>query len=81
MRIKVYSFDPDHYIPEENHYIETIERKPFNRGWMGNFVPHWTRYKRNIYLVKGSLSYSYMHGYDNDAYIVINEPIREEDAQ
>ena len=52
--------------------IETIDRKPFNKGFIGNFVPHWARYKNEVYLVHGSIDHAYMHGFDNDAYIVIN---------
>ena len=58
-------------LDKEKKFIETIYRKPFNKGFLGNFIPHWCRYKRKVYLVRGSIDYSYMHGYDNDAYIVV----------
>lgn len=72
--------DPDksHCLDPQGkeHYnltvLETIDRKPFNKGFMGNFVPHWARYKGKEYLVHGSIDYAYMHGFDNDAYIVID---------
>lgn len=52
-------------------FIETIKCKPFNKGFVGNFVPHWCKYKGKNYLIRGSIDYSYMHGYDNDAYIIL----------
>ena len=62
-----------HCWPDYNlALIETIDRKPFNKGFFGNFVPHWCRYKREVYLVHGSIDYAYMHGFDNDAYIVVD---------
>ena len=64
-----------HYTPPTGFYnlklIEEIDRKVFNKGFFGNFVPHYCRYKNEVYLVHGSIDHSYMHGYDNDAYIVI----------
>ena len=32
--------------------ITVIKRKPFHRGWFGNFVPVWVRYQREEYLLK-----------------------------
>ena len=52
--------------------IELINRIPFNRGFIGNFVPHYCRYQSKVHLIRGSIDYSYMHGFDNDAYIVID---------
>ena len=61
-----------HCWPDYNlDLIETINRKPFNKGFFGNFVPHWCRYKNQEYLVHGSIDHAYMHGFDNDAYIVV----------
>lgn len=84
MKIEVYKKCEKHYIPHSGKFlfeneeecpdckmIETIDRKPFNKGWFGNFVPYWCRYKRKLYLIHGSIDYSYMHGYALDAYIVI----------
>jgi len=58
-------------IYKEGVYIKTIQREPFNKGFVGNFVPHWCRYKGKIWLIKGSIDHAYMHGYENDAYIEI----------
>ncbi len=63
------SLDGDHY---NLAVVEVIDRKPFHKGFCGNFVPHWVRYKCKKYLVHGSIDSAYMHGYRNDAYIVIN---------
>lgn len=53
--------------------LETINRKPFNKGFVGNFVPHWVRYKTKKYLVHGGIDYAYMHPVDDKGfYIVIN---------
>ena len=75
MRIRVYKKCDRHYIPDENckdcELIETIDHKPFNRGFIGNFVPQWCRYKNEEHLILGSIDCSYMHGYDDDAYIAI----------
>ena len=75
MRIRVYKKCDRHYIPDENckdcELIETIDRKPFNKGFIGNFIPHWVRYKNEKHLILGSIDYAYMHGYENDAYIAI----------
>lgn len=60
MNIKVYV---------NNIYFKTINRKPFNKGFMGNFVPHYCRYKNEVHLIIGSIDYAYMHGYENDARI------------
>jgi hypothetical protein len=52
--------------------IEIIERKPFHKGFVGNFVPHWVRYKGKTYLLKGGIDYAYMHGEPLEAYIDIS---------
>ena len=70
---KYHCYDPykgEHYNLTE---IETIDRKPFNKGFVGNFVPHWCRYKNKVYLIHGGIDYSYMHDVDvNGMYIVVD---------
>jgi len=51
--------------------IETIERKPFHNGFVGNFVPHWVRYKNEEYLLKGGIDSSYIQGEPTEAYIEV----------
>ena len=51
--------------------VEIIDRKIFNKGFVGNFVPHWARYKGKVYLVKGGIDYAYMHGDPLETYIVV----------
>ena len=70
MRIKVFTSDQK-YLLQNEELIDTIERKPFNKNFFGNFVPHWCRYKKKVYLVQGSIDHAYMHGFDDDAYIII----------
>jgi len=53
--------------------VETIERKPFNKGFFGNFVPHYCRYKNEVYAIQGSIDYAYMHGFNNDASIIVKD--------
>lgn len=77
MEIKVYRSNTktgEWYIEDQLEYIKTINRKPFNKGFFGNFVPHYCRYKTKVYQIFGSIDYAYMHGYDNDAYINIDKP-------
>lgn len=76
MKIKVFRYDQDHYIPDEKYYEKTINRKPFHNGFVGNFVPHFTRYNRSLYLIHGSIDSAYMQGYDDDAYIVLGQEIK-----
>ena len=76
MKIQVYKKCKKHYRPEPEknsccEFIETIDRKVYNRGMVGNFVPHFCRYRKEEHLVLGSIDYSYMHGYDDDAYIAV----------
>jgi hypothetical protein len=52
-------------------HIEDIDRKIFHKGFVGNFVPHYCRYKNKVHSVHGSIDHAYMHGYNYDAYIVI----------
>jgi hypothetical protein len=76
LSIRVFKKCTKHYIPDGDckdcQLIETIDRVPFNKGFIGNFVPHWCRYKNQRHLIRGSIDYSYMHGYDNDAFIVLD---------
>jgi len=58
----------EHYNLKE---IEIINRKPFNRGFFGNFVPHYVRYKNKEYILHGGIDYAYMHGQPSFNYIVI----------
>jgi len=41
--------------------IEVIERKPIAKC-IGNFNPHWVRYKNEMHLVLGGIDYAYIHG-------------------
>lgn len=66
MEIDVYRKNSD-----KQNKVCTITRKPFIKGFFGNFVPHYCRYKRQVYMIQGSIDYAYMHGYEEDAYIVI----------
>lgn len=68
---KHHSFDPyvkDHYNLEE---ISIIERKPFNKGSVGNFIPHFCRYKNKKYLVHGGIDYAYMHDVNPDGFYIV----------
>jgi len=58
-------------VRKDNKVIETIKRIPFNLGFMGNFVPHWVRYKSNEYLLKGGIDSSYIQEWDNKGYIEV----------
>ena len=39
----------------------SITRVPIIES-IGNFNPHFIRYKRKIYIVQGGVDYAYMHG-------------------
>lgn len=76
MKIQVCKkIDPEKYHHDDNReVIETIERKPFNRGFIGNFVPHWCKYKGREYLIHGGIDYAYMHDVDETGfYIIVDE--------
>lgn len=76
MRVEVYkSRDGEWYLKDKMELIEIIERKPFHRGFLGNFVPHYCRYKGQVYSIYGSIDHAYIHGYSNDAYICIDRPL------
>ena len=62
MKIKVY---------KNKKLVEVIDRKPFNRGFIGNFIPHWCRYKGKEHLIHGSIDHAYLQGYQDDAYIIL----------
>jgi len=70
MKIKVYRSERAYYLKNEI-LVEEVNRKPFNKGFVGNFVPHWCRYKGKKYLVQGSIDHAYMHGFEDDAYIIV----------
>ncbi len=76
MKISVRKFTgKGSYLNVENSIeIEVIKRIPFNKGFFGNFVPHFCRYKKKIYTIQGSIDYAYMHGFENDSFIIINKP-------
>lgn len=79
MKIKVYSSNKETkewYLKDKLKYLETINRKPFHKGFFGNFVPHYCRYQNQVYQIYGSIDSAYMHGYDNDAYINIDRPLQ-----
>lgn len=49
-------------VRKDGQPVETVERKPFHKGFFGNFVPHYVRYKTQVYLLHGGIDYAYMHG-------------------
>lgn len=49
-------------VKHNDQTIGVIDRIPFNKGFFGNFIPHWARYKGKEYLVQGGIDYAYMHG-------------------
>ena len=80
IKIKVYRSNRstgEWHRESELEYIETITRVPFHKGFFGNFVPHFCRYKNKVYPIYGSIDSSYMHGYYEDAYINIDRPYKE----
>jgi len=58
--------------------IKIIDRKPFNYGFMGNFIPHWVRYQNKEYLLKGGIDAAYIQGEQEEAYIKINQEVYNE---
>ena len=59
---------------EGGEVIETIKRKPFHKGWFGNFVPVWVRYVGKEYLLKsdnGDVSDPFRGGDIGNFYIEI----------
>lgn len=70
---KYHHFDPYNRKHYNLMQVGVIDRKLFNKGFCGNFVPHWVRYKRKQFLVHGGIDYAYMHNVEmNGFYIVIN---------
>jgi hypothetical protein len=72
--------DPDKsasFNPEGEHYnlrvLEFIKRKPYHKGMVGNFCPHYCKYEHREWLIHGSVDYAYMHGYSGDAHIIVEE--------
>jgi len=53
--------------------IKTIERKPFHNGFVGNFVPHWVRYKGKEYLLCGGIDSAYIQSKEIEAYIEVED--------
>ena len=39
----------------EAEVLDVIQRKPFHKGWFGNFVPVYVRYKNKEHLLKSDL--------------------------
>ena len=58
-------------VRKDGQLVETVERKPFNKGPFGNFVPHYVRYKTQVYLLKGGIDYAYMHSMPDILWISI----------
>ena len=44
-------YNPKTYKREGGEILDTIERKPFHKGWFGNFVPVYVRYQQKEYLL------------------------------
>lgn len=51
--------------------IEVIKRIPFHKGFVGNFVPVYVRYKSKVYFLHGGWDYAYMHGTPTEAWIEV----------
>lgn len=51
--------------------LGTIERKPFHKGFVGNFVPHWVRYLCKVYQLQGGWDTAYIRGKPDEAYIEV----------
>ncbi len=67
-------FDPYNRRHFNLMQVGVIDRKVFNKGFFGNFVPHWARYKGKELLVHGGIDYNYMHNIDvNGLYVVVND--------
>ena len=44
-------FNPDTLQYNGVEILDTIQRKPFHKGWFGNFVPVYVRYQKKEYLL------------------------------
>jgi hypothetical protein len=51
--------------------IKTIKRKPFNLGFMGNFVPYWVRYNKQEFYLNGGSDSAYIQGEPIENYIEV----------
>lgn len=60
-------------ISHDGKFIEVIERIPFHRGFVGNFVPVYVRYKGKEYFLEGGWDYAYMHGTPERAWITLKK--------
>ena len=65
---KFHSFSVD---GDNLELVEIVDRKPFHRGFVGNFVPHYCRYKNKEYYVFGGIDYAYMHDIDRNGLYII----------
>ena len=45
----VFNYDK---MDTEADVLDTIQRKPFHKGWFGNFVPVYVRYQKKEYLLQ-----------------------------
>ncbi len=69
--VKVYESDANYQLKNEK-LVTIINRVVYHRGWVGNFVPHFCRYKNQEYQVFGGIDYGYMHEHDNsNNYIIL----------
>ncbi len=58
--------------------VSIIRRNPIVKGFFGNFIPHWARYQKKVYLIHGGIDYAYMHGpkpEGRDYYIDISQEV------
>ncbi len=44
-------FNTDTYRHDGGVVLDIIKRKPFHKGWFGNFVPVYVRYEKKEYLL------------------------------
>jgi hypothetical protein len=58
-------------VRKDGEVVEVVERKPFHKGFVGNFVPHYVRYKNTIHYLFGGIDYAYMHGQPDMVWIDI----------
>ena len=53
--------------------LKIIERKPFQTGFVGNFIPHWVRYNKKEYLLHGGIDSSYIQEQEIETYIEVEK--------
>ena len=58
-------------VRSKGKVLKVINRKPFHNGFVGNFVPHWVRYNKKEYLLKGGIDSAYIQGEPPEAYIEV----------